>query len=196
MLSTSRGPAAFPDFGGAEQAVTAARIADFERKAGKPITWAYFSNNWDHRIEFPGAPPQNSNVGVDSFQPGVDVTAVPALDPPPHGVHVLLRHRLLRKPGGFEGLSPIEIDLPFEDLAVPQLPESADLPAHGDPASCPSPNNSIEGDPAEVLVRLAAECGADVLVVGNRGMHRSVLGSVPNTITHKAPCSVLVVKTT
>jgi nucleotide-binding universal stress UspA family protein len=53
-----------------------------------------------------------------------------------------------------------------------------------------------EGDPAEVLVRLAAECGVDVLVVGNRGMHRSVLGSVPNTITHKAPCSVLVVKTT
>jgi nucleotide-binding universal stress UspA family protein len=27
-------------------------------------------------------------------------------------------------------------------------------------------------------------------------MHRRVLGSVPNTVTHKAPCSVLVVKTT
>jgi len=53
-----------------------------------------------------------------------------------------------------------------------------------------------EGDPAEVLVRLADECGADVLVIGNRGMQRRVLGSVPNTVTHKAPCSVLVVKTT
>jgi nucleotide-binding universal stress UspA family protein len=53
-----------------------------------------------------------------------------------------------------------------------------------------------EGDPAEVLVRLAAECGADVLVIGNKGMHRRVLGSVPNTVTHKAPCSVFVVKTT
>jgi nucleotide-binding universal stress UspA family protein len=52
------------------------------------------------------------------------------------------------------------------------------------------------GDPAEVLVRLAAECGADLLVIGNKGMHRRVLGSVPNTVTHKAPCSVLVVKTT
>jgi nucleotide-binding universal stress UspA family protein len=53
-----------------------------------------------------------------------------------------------------------------------------------------------EGDPAEVLVQLATECEADLLVVGNKGMHRRVLGSVPNTVTHRAPCSVLVVKTT
>jgi nucleotide-binding universal stress UspA family protein len=53
-----------------------------------------------------------------------------------------------------------------------------------------------DGEPAEVLVRLAEECEADLLVVGNRGMQRRVLGSVPNTVTHKAPCSVLVVKTT
>lgn len=53
-----------------------------------------------------------------------------------------------------------------------------------------------EGDPAEVLIRLAEDCGADLLVIGNRGMHRRVLGSVPNTVTHKAPCSVYVVKTT
>jgi nucleotide-binding universal stress UspA family protein len=53
-----------------------------------------------------------------------------------------------------------------------------------------------EGDPAEVLIRLAEECDADLLVIGNRGMHRRVLGSVPNTVTHKAPCSVYVVKTT
>jgi len=53
-----------------------------------------------------------------------------------------------------------------------------------------------EGDPAEVLVRLAEQCAADILVVGNKGMQRRVLGSVPNTVTHKAGCSVLVVKTT
>jgi nucleotide-binding universal stress UspA family protein len=46
------------------------------------------------------------------------------------------------------------------------------------------------------VIRLVEECGADVLVIGNKGMHKRVLGSVPNTITHKAPCSVLVVKTT
>jgi nucleotide-binding universal stress UspA family protein len=55
---------------------------------------------------------------------------------------------------------------------------------------------TAEGHPADVLVRLAEECGADILVVGNKGMQRRVLGSVPNTVTHKAGCSVLVVKTT
>jgi nucleotide-binding universal stress UspA family protein len=33
-------------------------------------------------------------------------------------------------------------------------------------------------------------------VVGNKGMHRKLLGSVPNTVSHHAPCSVLIVKTT
>jgi len=53
-----------------------------------------------------------------------------------------------------------------------------------------------EGDPAEVLVRLAEDCGADVLVIGNKGMQRRVLGSVPKSVAHNADCSVLVVKTT
>jgi nucleotide-binding universal stress UspA family protein len=53
-----------------------------------------------------------------------------------------------------------------------------------------------QGDPGEVLVQLADRHGADVLVVGNKGMHRRVLGSVPNTVTHRASCSVYVVKTT
>jgi nucleotide-binding universal stress UspA family protein len=49
---------------------------------------------------------------------------------------------------------------------------------------------------AEVLVDLAKKCGADILVVGNKGMQRRALGSIPNTVTHTAECSVLVVKTT
>jgi nucleotide-binding universal stress UspA family protein len=53
-----------------------------------------------------------------------------------------------------------------------------------------------EGDAADVLVRLAGECDADLLVIGNRGIQRRILGSVPNSVTHKAGCSVLVVKTT
>ena len=53
-----------------------------------------------------------------------------------------------------------------------------------------------EGDPAEVLVRLAADCGADLLVIGNKGMQRRVLGSVPKSVAHNADCSVLVVKRT
>jgi nucleotide-binding universal stress UspA family protein len=52
------------------------------------------------------------------------------------------------------------------------------------------------GRPAEVLCEIAADHEADVLVVGSKGMHRRVLGSVPNTVSHRAPCSVMVVKTT
>jgi nucleotide-binding universal stress UspA family protein len=53
-----------------------------------------------------------------------------------------------------------------------------------------------QGDPAKVLVELAESNNADVLVIGNKGMDRRVLGSVPNSVSHHAPCSVLIVKTT
>jgi nucleotide-binding universal stress UspA family protein len=59
-----------------------------------------------------------------------------------------------------------------------------------------SETRAASGDPGKVLVELAEECGADLLVIGNKGMQRRVLGSVPNTVTHRANCSVLVVKTT
>ena len=53
-----------------------------------------------------------------------------------------------------------------------------------------------DGDAAKVLVDLAESNGADILVIGNKGMQRKVLGSVPNSVSHSAPCSVLIVKTT
>jgi nucleotide-binding universal stress UspA family protein len=53
-----------------------------------------------------------------------------------------------------------------------------------------------EGDPADVLCDIAEQHNADLLVVGNKGMQRRVLGSVPNSVSHKAPCSVIIVKTT
>jgi nucleotide-binding universal stress UspA family protein len=52
-----------------------------------------------------------------------------------------------------------------------------------------------QGDPADVLVKHAEEQDADVLIVGNKGIKRRVLGSVPNTVTHRAQCTVVVVKT-
>ena len=53
-----------------------------------------------------------------------------------------------------------------------------------------------EGQPADVLCDIAEAYDSDVIVVGNRGMHRKVLGSVPNSVSHNAPCSVVIVKTT
>jgi nucleotide-binding universal stress UspA family protein len=51
------------------------------------------------------------------------------------------------------------------------------------------------GDPADILCAIAGDHEADILVVGNKGMDRRILGSVPNSVSHKAPCSVLIVKT-
>jgi nucleotide-binding universal stress UspA family protein len=51
------------------------------------------------------------------------------------------------------------------------------------------------GDPADVIIDVASDNDADVIVIGNKGMHRRILGSVPNSVTHNAPCSVMVVKT-
>ncbi len=52
--------------------------------------------------------------------------------------------------------------------------------------------------PADVIVRVADEVGADLIVVGSKGMRgtRRILGSVPNSVAHKAGCHVLVAKTT
>lgn len=55
-----------------------------------------------------------------------------------------------------------------------------------------------EGAPAEVILDVAEEEGADLVVVGNKGMtggKRFLMGSVPNNISHHAPCDVLIVHT-
>ena len=56
-----------------------------------------------------------------------------------------------------------------------------------------------EGDPADAILDVAEEEGADLIVVGNKGMtgaKRFLLGSVPNKISHHAPCSVMIIRTT
>ncbi len=54
-----------------------------------------------------------------------------------------------------------------------------------------------EGDPAEALLSVADGVAAQMIVVGNRGMSgaRRVLGSVPNRVSHRASCAVLIVPT-
>jgi nucleotide-binding universal stress UspA family protein len=56
-----------------------------------------------------------------------------------------------------------------------------------------------QGDPADALLDVAEEREADLIVVGNKGMtgaKRFLLGSVPNKVSHYAPCSVLIIRTT
>ena len=56
-----------------------------------------------------------------------------------------------------------------------------------------------QGDAADAILDVAEEQRCDLIVVGNKGMtgaKRFLLGSVPNKISHHAPCSVMIVRTT
>jgi len=58
-------------------------------------------------------------------------------------------------------------------------------------------SHTIRGDPADALLEVAELEGAELIVVGNHGMHgvKRVLGSVPNKVSHQARCNVLIVAT-
>ena len=56
-----------------------------------------------------------------------------------------------------------------------------------------------DGDAAQIILDEAEQGGYDLLVVGNKrmtGASRFLLGSVPNKISHHAPCALLIVRTT
>jgi nucleotide-binding universal stress UspA family protein len=57
--------------------------------------------------------------------------------------------------------------------------------------------HALKGDPADALLRIAEQEKADLIVVGSRGMHgvSRILGSVPNKVSHRARCNVLIVAT-
>lgn len=58
---------------------------------------------------------------------------------------------------------------------------------------------AVQDEPVPALVRVAQECSADLVVVGNRGLRSlagRILGSVPADIARKAGLDVLIVHTT
>lgn len=58
-------------------------------------------------------------------------------------------------------------------------------------------SHAVAGEAASALTETAERLGADLIVVGSKGMRgaRRLLGSIPNTVAHQAPCAVLIVKT-
>lgn len=83
---------------------------------------------------------------------------------------------------------------------------AADRARRGGDSAGPAPDGrpvteslAVPGDPVDVLLQVAAERRADLVVVGNRGLRGlagRLLGSVPADVTRRAPCDVLVVHTT
>ncbi len=56
-----------------------------------------------------------------------------------------------------------------------------------------------EGDPADAILDVAEDINADLIIVANKGKtgaKRFLLGSVPNKVSHHAPCSVMIIQTT
>ena len=84
---------------------------------------------------------------------------------------------------------------PREDVDA-TLREAAEVATE---AGVPNESYARQGDPADAILDVAEERGADLIVVGNKGMtgaKRFLLGSVPNKVSHHAPCSVLIIRTT
>jgi nucleotide-binding universal stress UspA family protein len=80
------------------------------------------------------------------------------------------------------------------DLAEAVL---ADHASRARAAGVPAEIHARSGAAADAICDVAEEVGADLIVVGNKGMAgvRRVLGSVPNSVAHRAPCSVLIADT-
>ncbi|HEX7059578.1 MAG TPA: universal stress protein [Solirubrobacterales bacterium] len=81
-----------------------------------------------------------------------------------------------------------DVNLVLEGAAAVAKQEGVEVQTH-----------PVEADPADAILNVAEESKADLIVVGNKGMtgaRRFLLGSVPNNVSHHAPCSVIIVRTT
>jgi nucleotide-binding universal stress UspA family protein len=113
---------------------------------------------------------------------------VSAYEPVPEG---RLRNEMMRVPHDVQWTVN-----PREDVLM--LLESAQQDAHAAGVEQVETFARV-GDAADAILDVAEEQSSHLIVVGNKGMTgatRFLLGSVPNKVSHHAPCSVLIVRTT
>ena len=106
-------------------------------------------------------------------------------------LHIVSAYR----PQQFSASGGEEQALDSGDLAESVL---ADHASRARAAGIEADTYARSGAAADAICEVAAEISADLIIVGNKGMVgvRRVLGSVPNSVAHKAPCSVLIADTT
>lgn len=116
-----------------------------------------------------------------------------------HAYSALSTSAALAMSGGGVGVGlPLdaEAELQQQRAEAKSLLAQAVSASGADPAT--TSTVALPGGAADVLLRVAEDLPADLVVVGNRGMQgarRFLLSSVPNRVAHTAPCSVLVVRT-
>ncbi len=128
-----------------------------------------------------GRPIQTIVVGVDGSQTGVTALTVALSLAGVLGaaVHVVSAYGVLQEPSDAEAVL----------AAATRAARAKGLEAV---------THARRDDPAEALIAVAEEQDADLLIVGSTGTSRasrSLLGSVPDKISHHAPCSLLIART-
>jgi nucleotide-binding universal stress UspA family protein len=116
-------------------------------------------------------------------------------------LHVVHAHRVASAAhfgaGSEIGAPPIDIVATNEAIRTEaqSLVERAAEPARR--AGVTTESHCVGGDPVDALLDAAEATGADLVVVGNRGMTgvRRLLGSVPSKLSHHCPASILIVDT-
>lgn len=96
--------------------------------------------------------------------------------------------------GAAEGAAKIWQPLPDSEVES-TLSQAAAAVRHSD---VPVSTHAIERDPVDALLLVAEKVSASLIVVGSQGMHgakRLTLGNVPNQVSHRARCNVLIVAT-
>jgi nucleotide-binding universal stress UspA family protein len=112
-------------------------------------------------------------------------------------VHIVSAYEPVRDAhiaGAPEGAAKIWAPLP--DAEVQTILEQAAANARIEGATVET--HAVDASPADALLDVAGQIGAGMIVVGSKGMHgakRLVLGSVPNKVSHRASCNVLIVST-
>ena len=143
--------------------------------------------------------PESIVVGTDGSESakravGEAARLATALDAELHVVSAFEPLRGARIEGAPEGAAKIWAPLPDSQVEATLSEAKARLREH----QLTVTTHAVRADPADALLEVAAEVSADLIVVGSQGMHgarRLALGNVPNKVSHRARCNVLIVAT-
>jgi len=142
--------------------------------------------------------------GSEGASKAVLAAAELAATQPEAVLHIVTVQKPLSTPalaaGEMAAAAPLAAERSWEDEIKVELESTLARAAETAKRACDTriETHARFGSPAEVLCDLAEHLEADLIVVGNRGMKggRRFLGSVPNAVSHHAPCSVLIIATT
>src|SRR3569623_508489 len=145
----------------------------------------------------------NIVVGTDGAESANAAVAAAVELARKHGavLHVVNAYKVASAVAGALEMSAVgaigAVDLEIHPAALAEASRATLERATSDITDVDVRTHAIVGSPAEAMTALAAEIGADLIVVGSKGMRgaRRMIGSVPNSVAHNAPCHVLVAKT-